>query len=81
MFEDLLKPQKDITLPYDAMVDATEGYSGSDIRIVCKEAAMRPLRRPMSILDVNGREIQEGMSAFLKIHLYAQILFIYLFMA
>ncbi|MCO5554649.1 hypothetical protein L7F22_008182 [Adiantum nelumboides] len=56
MFEDLLRPQNGVELPYDSMVDSTEGYSGSDIRIVCKEAAMRPLRRLMSLLELDGRD-------------------------
>lgn len=59
IFEDLLRPQEGVELPYDSMAEATEGYSGSDIRIVCKEAAMRPLRRLMSVLEVNGRETDE----------------------
>lgn len=59
IFEDLLRPQEGVELPYNSMAEATEGYSGSDIRIVCKEAAMRPLRRLMSILEVNGRETDE----------------------
>ncbi|KAI9337047.1 P-loop containing nucleoside triphosphate hydrolase protein [Zopfochytrium polystomum] len=33
------------TLDYQALAESSEGYSGSDIKLVCKEAAMRPLRR------------------------------------
>lgn len=61
MFEDLLRPQNGVELPFDSMVDATEGYSGSDIRIVCKEAAMRPLRRLMAVLEENGRPTLSGL--------------------
>ena len=39
------------TLGYDFMAQKTEGYSGADIRLVAKEAAMRPLRRLMSKLE------------------------------
>jgi len=53
MFEGLLPLQPDSELPYDLMVERTEGYSGSDIRLVCKEAAMRPLRRLMTMLEEN----------------------------
>lgn len=48
MFQSLLK-QED--LPVSTLVEGTDGYSGSDIRIVCKEAAMRPLRRVMAVLE------------------------------
>ena len=33
---------------FQAVAHALDGYSGSDIRLVCKEAAMKPLRRLMS---------------------------------
>jgi katanin p60 ATPase-containing subunit A1 len=38
----------------DEIADATEGYSGSDLVLVAKEAAMRPLRRLLASLDVDA---------------------------
>ncbi|MFX1484299.1 MAG: AAA family ATPase, partial [Promethearchaeota archaeon] len=32
------------TVDYDEMADLTEGYSGRDISVVCREAAMEPIR-------------------------------------
>ena len=46
-------------IPYDVLVEKTEGYSGSDIRLVCKEAAMQPLRRLMTVLERNQEEVPE----------------------
>ncbi|ESW30981.2 hypothetical protein PHAVU_002G193200 [Phaseolus vulgaris] len=58
MFEELL-PQKpdEEQIPYDLLVDQTEGFSGSDIRLLCKETAMQPLRRLMSQLEQRQEEV------------------------
>ncbi|XP_022925899.1 katanin p60 ATPase-containing subunit A-like 2 isoform X1 [Cucurbita pepo subsp. pepo] len=59
MFEELL-PQSGVEeLPYDILMERTEGYSGSDIRLVCKEAAMQPLRRLMAQLEEQQKELPE----------------------
>ncbi|KAL5252221.1 hypothetical protein ACHWQZ_G015120 [Mnemiopsis leidyi] len=36
---------------YDKLADVTEGYTGSDIQLVCKEAAMRRVRSIFSVLE------------------------------
>uniref|UniRef100_A0A2C9JJS6 Katanin p60 ATPase-containing subunit A-like 2 n=1 Tax=Biomphalaria glabrata TaxID=6526 RepID=A0A2C9JJS6_BIOGL len=38
-------------LDYDLLAVKTDGYSGSDIRLVCKEAAMRPVRKIFFALE------------------------------
>ncbi|KAL9269118.1 Katanin p60 ATPase-containing subunit A-like 2-like protein [Drosera capensis] len=60
MFEELLPSTSEETeVPYDLLVERTEGYSGSDIRLVCKEAAMQPLRRLMLVLEEKKEVIPE----------------------
>lgn len=39
------------SLDYSLFAEKLEGYSGSDIRLVCKEAAMKPLRRLMTQIE------------------------------
>uniref|UniRef100_A0A8C7EAB5 Katanin catalytic subunit A1 like 2 n=1 Tax=Nothoprocta perdicaria TaxID=30464 RepID=A0A8C7EAB5_NOTPE len=43
-------------LDYALLGQETEGYSGSDIRLVCKEAAMRPVRKIFSALENHQAE-------------------------
>nr|XP_033502370.1 katanin p60 ATPase-containing subunit A-like 2 isoform X3 [Epinephelus lanceolatus] len=38
-------------LDYETLAEGTEGYSGSDIRLVCKETAMRPVRKIFNALE------------------------------
>ncbi|NXD10528.1 KATL2 protein, partial [Nothocercus nigrocapillus] len=38
-------------LDYGLLGQETEGYSGSDIKLVCKEAAMRPVRKIFNALE------------------------------
>ncbi|KAK2193721.1 hypothetical protein NP493_7g01027 [Ridgeia piscesae] len=38
-------------IDYEYVAKMTEHYSGSDIRLVCKEAAMRPVRKIFAALD------------------------------
>ncbi|CAH8867171.1 unnamed protein product [Trichobilharzia szidati] len=61
MFETFLPPvigqessnglQLKCFLDYELAAELTEGYSGSDIRLVCKEAAMRVVRKIFDILE------------------------------
>jgi katanin p60 ATPase-containing subunit A1 len=41
--------QKDIN--FEEYAKKLEGYSGSDIRLVCKEALMKGVRRTIAILE------------------------------
>ncbi|KAM7533862.1 hypothetical protein Aperf_G00000108347 [Anoplocephala perfoliata] len=59
MFENLLPkkssnsgmPRLTVQVDYHRMAELTDGYSGADIRLVCKEVAMNCVRKVFSILD------------------------------
>jgi SpoVK/Ycf46/Vps4 family AAA+-type ATPase len=56
IFEILLKKASLATdLSIDRLVRATEGYSGSDIKEMCRNAAMIPLRE---YLQVHGKDLE-----------------------
>lgn len=67
MLQHLLPPEKYEGLHFEETVKKTDGYSGSDVRLVCKEAAMRPLRRLMDVLDEDessGSDASAGKDLF-----------------
>uniref|UniRef100_A0A8C5P8Z3 Katanin p60 ATPase-containing subunit A-like 2 n=1 Tax=Leptobrachium leishanense TaxID=445787 RepID=A0A8C5P8Z3_9ANUR len=53
------------TLDYSTLGEETDGYSGSDIKLVCKEAAMRPVRKIFDALENH----QPGKKELPVIHL------------
>lgn len=40
---------------YDHLARLTEGFSGSDIKLLCKEAAMRPVRRILQQIESSDK--------------------------
>merc|ERR1712080_404011 len=52
MIRSMLTPEMCAEVKYADMAARLEGFSGSDIRLLCREAAMWPLRRLMSKLDI-----------------------------
>lgn len=51
MIKKFIPSEKQKDLQYDHFASLLEGYSGSDIRLVCKEAMMKGVRRAISILE------------------------------
>ena len=58
MFEKHLRSRTAVEVAFDPISQLTEGYSGADIELVCRESAMMPVRRLMrriDDIDVNGK--------------------------
>jgi len=57
-------------LDYKMIADKTEGYSGSDMKSLCKEALMKPLRRLFKSLetpDGNYKDPGQAGKTFFKL--------------
>ena len=55
-------------LDYADLARKTDGYSGSDIALLCKEAAMRPVRRLMKLLlTVSDQPSPQDISSEVKL--------------
>jgi len=58
-----------LDLPMEDLAEATRGYSGADIRILCRQAAMMPVRRllkdrsPEELQDLEARNQLQGLNS------------------
>jgi len=59
-------------IDYQSIAERTEGYSGSDIFLLCKEAAMRPMRRLMRQLKQFDDDDPDGDVSDVEIEKVAQ---------
>ena len=59
---DRVSPEVD----FSDFIGATDGYSGSDLVLVCKEAAMRPMRRLMATLE-DGPEPEDPAKVVMRL--------------
>jgi len=55
-------------IDYETIAEKTEDYSGSDIRLLCKEAAMKPVRK---IFDILERHQTETLTKLPSLHVEA----------
>ncbi|KAH9600225.1 AAA ATPase [Trypanosoma melophagium] len=60
MFRQILMPAADPNLDWNACADITEGMSGADIDVVCREAMMRPIRIMIEKLERAGNPSDLG---------------------
>eukprot|EP00358_Blepharisma_japonicum_P003969 CAMPEP_0202953466 /NCGR_PEP_ID=MMETSP1395-20130829/46287_1 /ASSEMBLY_ACC=CAM_ASM_000871 /TAXON_ID=5961 /ORGANISM="Blepharisma japonicum, Strain Stock R1072" /LENGTH=158 /DNA_ID=CAMNT_0049667165 /DNA_START=741 /DNA_END=1214 /DNA_ORIENTATION=+ len=53
----LVPPNKSQGVDYGGFARRIEGYSGSDIKLLCKEAAMKPIRRLMGVIEIMDENV------------------------
>ena len=51
---------------FDVYAHQTGGFSGSDIKTLCKEVSMRPLRRMLTQLEQSNASIDQNLSLLIK---------------
>ena len=51
---------------FGTLATETAGYSGSDIKLLCKEISMRPLRRMLTQLEKSNGHNEPNMTLFMK---------------
>jgi len=54
LLQTLLANSQTTEFNYEELSRRLEGYSGSDIKLICKEAAMKPIRRMMNSMEDMG---------------------------
>ncbi|KAL4453098.1 hypothetical protein ABPG74_015329 [Tetrahymena malaccensis] len=59
MIEQFLPEGMAQDLNYQEISEALENYSGSDIKLLCKEAAMKPLRRLINLIEKSNVEQED----------------------
>lgn len=58
MIHSLLADRKPAAaIDFDNIAERTEGFSGADLRVLCKESAMRPVRRLLARLEAPESEV------------------------
>lgn len=63
MFQAYLPEGFASSLDYGRLAGLTEEWSGSDLRLLCKEAAMHPLRRLMADIEAAEAQVSSAMPA------------------